>query len=369
MKIRDKIHGKSFKQRCNLKGKAVKDACVVRDFNNKKIRVVIDSINEIEGGVEVFARAYKGKKQLGFGEDGTVDLERFRILNPPTQVEDENGDIVIESVNSITGEITIRKLREDPQAALQEALFHTVQKVAKDGKNIIDGKIGNTTSTFYPSYDALLWRYDNAAYATAWAGAHSSTAADAVVNTALANGNYFGLGVFTGAGNAVEITRTGVFFDTSIIGTDTITSGTFSAYVTSKQNTNNDGRDYINLVQATPATNTQLVVGDFDQLGAVSNPPQGATALDIGSITTGAYNDWILNATGISWINKTSITTFGVREGHDIENVLPAASANQYNSILFYHSEQAGTSTDPVLVLVHSAATTTRHFMPLLGVG
>ena len=43
----------------------------------------------INGGVEVFARAWDSTgKQYGFGKDGSVDLERFRIINPTIMVPD-----------------------------------------------------------------------------------------------------------------------------------------------------------------------------------------------------------------------------------------------------------------------------------------
>src|SRR3990167_1737916 len=48
---------------------------------------------EINGqhGIELFARAWRGTQQLGFGSDGSVEIERFRIFNPPILVDDPNG--------------------------------------------------------------------------------------------------------------------------------------------------------------------------------------------------------------------------------------------------------------------------------------
>ena len=55
---------------------------------------IIGDIKEIDGGIELFAKAWKDGKQLGFGKDGSVEIERFRFFNPPFLVGDVNGDIV-----------------------------------------------------------------------------------------------------------------------------------------------------------------------------------------------------------------------------------------------------------------------------------
>src|SRR3989344_2016473 len=48
----------------------------------------IQSVQKIEGGIEILARAWKDGKQLGFGKDGSVEIERFKIFNPPILVDD-----------------------------------------------------------------------------------------------------------------------------------------------------------------------------------------------------------------------------------------------------------------------------------------
>ena len=59
-----------------------------------KYTIEIVDIKPIENGLELFARVSQGGKQIGFGKDGTVDVERFRLINPPTIVPDLNGDII-----------------------------------------------------------------------------------------------------------------------------------------------------------------------------------------------------------------------------------------------------------------------------------
>ena len=101
-------------------------------------------------GIEILARAWRGNKQLGFGKDGDIEIERFRIFNPPILVDDLNGDIIRKWIDDKTKELKQRKLREDPIKAVQETLISIIRVVGKENTNIVKGKIGSTVSTFYP---------------------------------------------------------------------------------------------------------------------------------------------------------------------------------------------------------------------------
>src|SRR5262249_51876260 len=85
-------------------------------------------------------------------KDGSIDIERFRIFNPPILVEDPNGDINQEWTDD-DGAHHTRHLREDAKEALLQSLEQTIA-VKKDqytAENLEPGKIGNTTDTFYPA--------------------------------------------------------------------------------------------------------------------------------------------------------------------------------------------------------------------------
>lgn len=180
-----------------------------------------------------------------------------------------------------------------------------------------------------------------------WATAH-----DAVTGTPAGYTDYTGTTLIVD----VEVNSTSLFLivrgflpiDTSGIDDgDTITAATLNLYVGSKVNTDNDGGDWINVVQTSQASSTTLSTADYDQCGAISNPTEGATRIDIGSITTSAYNSWTLDATGIGWISKTGYTLLGLREGHDATNVSIAASTG--NSISVASSEDTSGTKDPYL--------------------
>ncbi len=165
---------------------------------------------------------------------------------------------------------------------------------------------------------------------------------------------------------AVEITRGFFPFDTNGIPVDNIvTAVTFNFYVTAKDDDDNDGNDYIGIVQTTQASHLDLIAGDFDQCGTIDNPTQGATAIDIGNITLSAYNTWTFNATGLTWIKKngqasscgTGVgqTCLGLREGHDIVDSPYNGGANG-NRIGGRFSETADITSDPYLTIEYTTA-------------
>src|SRR3990167_768249 len=117
--LREQFESLPSKDKANLKGVEIaKLGPQPRQnvkFSGVDVDIEITSITAIEGGVELLARAWENGKQIGFGPDGSVDLERFRFFNPPILVDDPNGDIVREWTDDITGELKQRKLREAPQ--------------------------------------------------------------------------------------------------------------------------------------------------------------------------------------------------------------------------------------------------------------
>lgn len=194
--------------------------------------------------------------------------------------------------------------------------------------------------------------HNNATWATVQ-GASAGTAANDSDATSLGVISDFGVLV----GSQYSIYRAFLLFNTAAIGAgSTVTAATLSGYVHTKVNDDNDGTDVIGVYSSTPASNTGLVTGDFDQCGdAIDNPTAWATPIDIGSISTGAYTDWALNATGIAGVSLTSVTKTGMREGHDATD---SAVVGGGSYILVYPAERAGTTEDPKLVVTYTPAAT-----------
>lgn len=148
-------------------------------------------------------------------------------------------------------------------------------------------------------------------------------------------------------------------FDTSPVGSDSIDSAVVSLYVVSVTNNVNTGNDTMFPTSAAPASNTTIATGDYDAVGdSVGAPTAWATAVDLSALTSSAYNDYTLNATGEAGINGSGVTNIGWRQGDDVTSA-PSFGNGQYNGANCRAADYTGTSQDPKLVVVHSAAAAT----------
>jgi hypothetical protein len=117
-----------------------------------------------------------------------------------------------------------------------------------------------------------------------------------------------------------DLRRSIFLFDTSDLTTDaTISAATFSTYINAVVN-GLGGGGAVSLVESTPTSSTDIANADFGQVGTTLQ----ATAKTLDSMTTSQYNDWTLNAAGLTSISKTSITKFGQRDEGDRANSAPS---------------------------------------------
>lgn len=202
----------------------------------------------------------------------------------------------------------------------------------------VDGYVESNLSTWDLTHDATA---GTGAFGAGLGNSESGTSMIAGSGPVQAFGNFFIAHVF-------------VLFNTAaLLSGATISAAVLSLYCSAKSNVDNDGDDWMNVVQSSPASNTALANGDFDQCGAINNPTEGATRIDIGSITTSAYNDFTLDATGRGWVNKTGVTKLGVREGHDCIDD-PTVGGTSKNSTDLATAETSGTTSDPKLVVTYT---------------
>lgn len=375
-KFENRLKNKTAKQRKAEKTKIASEFSCVGKYNKDGLKIDILSQNPLDGGgIEVLVQAWKGNKQLGFGKNGDIDIERFIIWNFPVLVDDPNGTIVrVTEANLELGTPrTERKLREDPAQAIRETIAHNVKLVGIENSKVTKGKVGNTTSTFYPDADPESTSVDgsaleNVASPGTWSAVHGSGNSGGQAQDDQASGSAWPPAFIRSYTDSLwrNTARSFYLFDSSSIpDTDTIDSATFSVYVTAKDTGGGDFTDEIAMVDVTPASNTAIVATDYVNSGTTKQ----ATNLTIASITTSAYNDWTLNSTGLGNISKTSITKFGLRQEDDRANTEPTADAtDQISSIRADYVDQTGTSSDPKLVVVHSVAAVTPT-RTLLGVG
>lgn len=240
-------------------------------------------------------------------------------------------------------------------------------------ESLVPVKAGLTTTTVYPDPNVETTTVDGrlklGSRSDDWVTIRAvSTATNAVDDGASGE---MAETYATGSSNLWnELCRAAFLFDTSAIGdTDSIDSGTFSIYVISKGDIS--GALDVSLVDKTTASNTALATSDFDR-STKYGTTEYATALAIASISTSAYNDWTLNASGLSAISKTGVSKFGVLLKEDLDNTAPTWGAGVYGHITGYYADQTGTANDPKLVVNHTASgggVATGLFLSSLGVG
>jgi hypothetical protein len=209
---------------------------------------------------------------------------------------------------------------------------------------------------------------------TAYPDAHTeTTSVDGYVGIAVADDTFSNIRPGTGTGNRAEdngasfsiayiwansttnhyqVMRCGIIlFDTSDLTSEaSIDSAILSLYKVSGGD--GFGRNTVGIVGSTPASNTELAVTDYANLGTT----RYATDILITDITTNAYNDWTLNATGISNISKTAVTKLGTRSGRDIDNSAPTWGSGTVTWTDISSADQTGTAEDPKLVVTYSVA-------------
>jgi len=348
---------KTQKENTNIKSKELAKVELGKFTMNDFEIEVIGDIKEIEGGIELFAKAWKNGKQLGFGKDGTIDIERFRIFNPPVLVDDQNGEIVRDLTDIDTKELKQRKLKYDPAEAIRQSLENTIRLVGKEDTKIIEGKIGNTTSTFYSTaQDAALYReHKSESWSTIKENAtgtkNSSAAYGAVAMQPEASSNLW-KGLY----------RAGFPFDTSSLNGQVVSSATFSVYGYLEQDTGGYGIE-MNIYSFTP-TNIDATSGTdyyYTHFGTTAF----SSSKNLAAYSTSGYNDFTLNASGIASISVVGEKTgFGTREPtYDAGSTTPSWQSGQPSSYMWcYYSEETATTKDPKLVVEHEEGATTTNF-------
>lgn len=219
------------------------------------------------------------------------------------------------------------------------------------------GHIGLTTTTVYPDPDPETTTVDghSSSYeqSSDWDTAHDYTTGNNLTDSGTTLPIHY---CRTNATPPIGILRLFYLYDTSAVGTDTVSSATNSHYAVSKSAPTSGVSTTAVLVQSSPASNTVLVNADYDQCGAVNNPTEGASRFDAyTNWTLSQYNDISLNATGISWIDGSGVTKLGIRHENDADDATIGTSKTAGNTSC-YTADQTGTTTDPKLAVTHTVS-------------
>jgi len=362
------LKNKPAKERAKIKATEIAKFDHRGKFTVGDIKVEILSLEKIQvghlHGVEIYARAWKNGKPLGWGKDGSVEIERFRIFNPPVLVDDPNGDIVREFVDPDTKKTKQRKLREDPIQAIRKSLAHTIKVSGKENTKVIKGKIGHTTDTFYPDADPEStsmdgWQGEGNADGLSWSELHDESGGGTPMSGAWADQPelYIGYQEDYISNKWTQLYRSMILFDTSALPDNAnISSAVISIY--GKEILNDVGNSIGSCIySANPASNTDLSTADFDQYGTT----ELANTIAVGDFNDSAYNDHTLNASGIAAISKTGVSKFGWREStYDAPDNTPPWQGNNcgtypcYDRFRAYSADETGTSKDPKLVVTYT---------------
>jgi len=347
-------------------GVAVESSVEAKDFvfmSEKDLgEVQIQSVKATDYGVETYFRAFDQKGDpVGFGLDGSVEIERVKIINPPTFVP--TGTCTDTFIPALKVTVCKSDFEYNPTKALQIVIDETASLIGKKDVPVELGKIGRTTTVVYPSatgnrpYDAWV-RTDPGATGETWASARGRTVGDSSSDS-----DSYLLLTLRGATVSNQwrnIARSIMGFDTSSIpDTDVISSATLSLWDgISANNPTSFGTQTIKVVGApTPVSEYAVKNADFNVANWDINS-YSDTALTMSDWNaSSAYEVFTLNATGISNIELATTTWLGLMLSSDFSNTAPTWANNVESYILPYSSDNGGTTNDPKLTITHAEGT------------
>lgn len=238
-----------------------------------------------------------------------------------------------------------------------EKVFEYGSIVSSLHRMVAKPTVGLTTTTVYPDPDPETTTCDGIAWEET-STATWSTMRSAGGDSGYANAGTAGLRMFAiwaDGSNYRQNGRSFVLFDTSsITDTDTIDSAVLSIYVYDKNDPASKAPDS-QIYTATPASNTDIVGADYAQTGTTA---QCDTAVTYASMTASAYSSWTFNATGRGNVSKTGVSKFSNKNAnYDNANSAPGVTSADYYA-RSNGAEATGTTTDPKLVVTHTAGST-----------
>jgi len=327
-------------------------------FEKEESSVEIIKINKLEKGVEVFARVWEGEEQYGFGKDGSVDIEKFTIINPPILVPDgTTSKLTIKDFDGSDKIVDAPNLKEDPKQYIINIIIENAKIVGKLRTNIIEGKIGRSTLIVYPVAGANS-PCDGHTYKS---GANEIWDDIRVANGTGANVvvDWMYMGGFATSATTdqyVEFYKGFMNFNTSDL-TDGV-SISVAILTIAHWNKHNQGSlsPSFAIYKATPATTNTLAFADQQSLDLTTELSTPLAYADAPSVWKEVYNI-TLNTAGKNYINKTGITSFGFAEvTYDANNVEPTWTASDYTSLSTASIDYAG--THPYLTITYNTSAT-----------
>lgn len=211
------------------------------------------------------------------------------------------------------------------------------------------------TSTFYPqagagganvTCDGYVRRVSvDEPFSTIRAGAgsnHSDTSPN----------NFAKISASTTSNQFSQIARIIFSFDTSSLSPDVVSAADFSVYGVTKSDTfTTPANPDLVITSSTPADPADLENADYSNTGSTNYGSIGYS-----SYSTSAYNDIALNASGLSNINTSGVSSFAAVLSNDINNSAPTWNSSATTDMWSQSADQTGTTNDPKLTVTHGAA-------------
>lgn len=324
-------------------------------FEYGGVRYQIMDVGTADDFLEVFVRAWSGDVQYGFGNDGRVDIERFRFHRPPLKVP--SGEMrVVESDDDYHLEpIYIY----DPYLAMQKEITETISRVGLLGAEIESGKIGNTVTVQYPEADPASTAGDCQVYQDYPAGSGQSWATLESVSSCNTPLNNEQNGAFRFRAqtcpNWDQYRRNHISFpDPSIDDGDTVSSIVLTVTGYSK----NDGCSIapsLAVVESTVVDPSSCTYGDIDNF----NTTQFSTSIGWSSLNASGDNDYTFNSSGLSAFNKSSVNPYMLLDSiYDLGASTPSCSNDCVTDFYWRSADYAGTTDDPTLTITHAVSDT-----------
>lgn len=155
--------------------------------------------------------------------------------------------------------------------------------------------------------------------------------------------------------NGYIIQRAVLQFNTSsLTSSASISAAQINLFGTQVSDAQADGKDFVTIVTSHIASLTTVATTDWANIDYNSEQIASASRISEASWSTTGYNQFPLNATGISNISKVGTSKFGTVDGHDLLNTAPAQNNGLEDYAVFTSSASA--SNKPQLVVTYTVS-------------
>lgn len=351
------VEGKTGAEKIALASKMiVNDSCFTAGvYVHKGVRVEIRSIEVIDGGIAVVARAWAdtvpiefhrtGKDKvtgqekdilthvvpagdkIGFSPDGSVEWETIRIIDPPYTVPDPVGLITKTYYDPvIKGDFTERA-REDAIEAILVTLSRGIKSFGKEPSKIVLGKVGHTITGLYSGSGAGVAPVDGDTLGNdeaTWALARSNGSAAGPTSN---SGTYHA----SKCGALFCVFRGIHSFDGQQFPSGTVVASSTFIFVARGSKTDTNAVSLTIQSAENLVSTTTIATGDHDAYAAarpVDTQIFGSSTLAALTATDGFANSLVLDANGRAFIQTALDIPEGTANSDDIRFMIRFSNDN-----------------------------------------